>query len=151
MGQATGGVGREAGKAQQSIAAVLSGEDLPPHKVPLVGRFYGNSDSSSSQGNAFYNNLKRINEVEAELKGRRKDRLSIDEFKAENPEHRLVARANLIERLVSKQRKIKSELIEKGPPCEEVKVIKERITKLMTDFNRQVKGLREEQREGARQ
>ncbi|SHL43508.1 hypothetical protein SAMN05216428_102398 [Nitrosospira sp. Nsp11] len=146
-GQVTGGVGRESGKAQQSVAAVLTGEDLPPHKIPLVGRFYGNSENSSSQGNAFYSNLKRINELEAELKGRRKDRLPIDEFKAENPEHRLVVRANLIERLVSKQRKMKSELIEKDAPNEQVKAVEERITKLMTGFNVRVKELRQEARQ----
>ncbi|SOD41958.1 hypothetical protein SAMN06298226_2278 [Nitrosovibrio sp. Nv4] len=109
-GQVTGGVGRESGKAQQSVSAVLTGEDLPPHKIPLLGRFFGDSENSSSQGNAFYSNLKRINEIESELKGRRKDRLPIDEFKVENPEYRLVERAKLIQRLVSKQRKMKSEL-----------------------------------------
>jgi hypothetical protein len=86
FGQATGGVGREASKLNQTVSAMGSGEDLPPHKIPLVGRFFGDSSGQSSQGNKFYSNLKRINEVEAELKGRTKDRLPVDEFKAENPE-----------------------------------------------------------------
>lgn len=97
-------------------------------------------------GNAFYSNLKRINEVEAELKGRRKDRLPLDELKAENPEYQLVARANLIERLVSKQRRMKSELIENDAPREQVKVVDERITKLMAGLNQRVKELRQEAR-----
>ena len=67
--------------------------------MPLVGRFYENSEGQSSQGNAFYSNLKYINEVEAE---------------AGNPEYRLVTRANLAERMVSRLRKQKSELIEKA-------------------------------------
>lgn len=54
LGQLTGGVGREeTGKAQQSVKALYTGEDLAPHKIPLVGRFYGNSEGQSSQGNAF--------------------------------------------------------------------------------------------------
>lgn len=146
FGQVTGGVGRESAKLNQSVRAALTGEELPPHKIPLVGRFYGNSENQSSQGNAFYSNLKRINEVEAELKGRRKDRLPIDEFKAENPEYRLVERANLMERLVSKQRKLKSELIEKGAPKDQVKAIDDRITKLMAGLNQRVKDLRQEAR-----
>ncbi|MEP6879589.1 MAG: hypothetical protein ABI865_12145 [Nitrosospira sp.] len=64
------------------------------------------------------------------MKGRRKDRLPLDGFKAGNPEYQLVARANLIERLVSKQRRMKSELIENDAPREQVKVVDERITKL---------------------
>ena len=146
-GQVGGGVWREASKTQQAITAKITGEELPPHKIPLVGRFYGDSDNASSQGNAFYSNLKRINEVEAELTGRRKDRLPIDEFKAENPEHRLVVRGNFVQNLVSKQRKIKSELLEKGAPREEVKAVEERIAKLMTGFNNKVKELKEEARQ----
>lgn len=144
-GQLTGGVGREAGKTQQTISAMASGEDLPPHKIPLAGRFYGDAANQSSQGNAFYSNLKRINEIEAELKGRRKDGLPLDEFKAEHPEHQLVARANLVERIVSKQRKIKSELIAKDAPRTEVKAVEERITNLMAGFNKNVKELQQRQ------
>ncbi|WP_143034389.1 hypothetical protein [Nitrosospira multiformis] len=76
-------VGREASKLNQTISVMGSGEDLPPHKVPLMGRFYGNSASSSSQ--AMPSTMKRLNEIEAEIKGYRKDRLPIDEFNAENP------------------------------------------------------------------
>lgn len=143
VGQITGGVGREAGKAQQSIKAAYTGEDLPPHKIPLVGRFYGSSENQSSQGNAFYSNLKRINEVEAELKGRHKDKLPLDEFKAENPEYRLVNMANIVQRSVSKQRKIKSDLIAHDAPREQVKAIDDRITSLMAGFNGRVKELKQ--------
>ncbi|MBN9125759.1 MAG: hypothetical protein J0I60_13735, partial [Nitrosospira sp.] len=104
---------------------------------------YGNAENQSSQGNAFYSNLKSINEIEAELKGRRKDGLPLDEFKAEHPEYQLVARANLVERIVSKQRKIKSELIEKDAPRTEVKAVEDRITNLMTGFNKNVKELQQ--------
>lgn len=72
--------------------------------------------------------------------------MPIDEFKAENPEYRLVERANLVERMVSKQRKLKSELIEKDAPKEQVKVIDERITKLMAGLNQRLKDLGQEAR-----
>jgi len=137
-------VGRELGKAQQSVKAVVTGEDLPPHKIPPVGRLYGDSEGQASQGNAFYSNLKRINELEAELKGRRKDWLPIDEFKAENSEYRLIQRSNLVERFVSKQRNLKNELIEKDTPKEQAKVIDERITKLMAELNQRMKELSQE-------
>jgi hypothetical protein len=119
---------------------------LPPHRIPLVGRFYGNSEGQSSQRNAFYSNLKRINEVEAELKGRRKDRLSIEEYKAANPEYLLVTRANLAERMVSRLGKQKSELIERDAPRDQIKVIDERITRSMAGFNQRVKELRQDPR-----
>jgi len=142
FGQATGGVGQEASKLNQTVSVMGSGEDLPPHKIPLLGRFFGDSSSSSSQGNSFYNNLKCINEVEAELKGRIKDRLPVDEFKAENPEYRLITAANYTERAVSNLRWRKSELIEKDEPGEKVKMVEPRITELMKRLNERVKEVR---------
>jgi hypothetical protein len=50
-----------------------------------------------------------------------------------------------VERIVSKQRKIKSELIKKDAPREEVKAVEERITNLMAGFNRNVKELQQRQ------
>lgn len=141
-GQATGGVGRELSKAQQSLKATSTGEDLPPHKIPLIGRFYGSSESQSSQGNAFYSNLKRINELEAEMKGRMKDKLPLDEFRASNPEHRLVGAANQAERAVSNLRRHKSSLVEKGAQKDEVKAVENRITTVMARFNQRAKEIR---------
>lgn len=146
-GQITGGVGREAGKLNQTAGAMMSGEDLPPHKMPLVGRFYGNAESQSSQGNAFYSNLKHINQLEAELKGRTKDKLPLDEFKAENPEYRLIEGANYAERAVSNLRRRKSDLIVQGAPKDQVKAIDTRITEVMTRLNNRVKEVRREARQ----
>ena len=103
---------------------------MPPHKIPLVGRFYGNSDSQSSQGSAFYSNLKRINELEAEMKGRMKDGLPVEEFKAENPDYRLIESANYAERAVSNLRKHKSSLVGKEAPKDQVKAVEDGLLRL---------------------
>ncbi|MCX7184920.1 MAG: hypothetical protein NTW90_06770 [Nitrosospira sp.] len=144
FGQVTGGVGRESSKLEQSIMALVTGEDLPPHKIPLLGRFYGDSGAQSSQGNKFYTNLKRINEVEAELKGRRKDGLPVEEYKNDNPEYKLVTRANITERMVGQMRTRKRELVKKNAPPEQIKAAEARITTLMTGLNERVKELRQE-------
>ena len=34
--------------------AAVTGEELPPHKIPLLGRLYGDAASQSAQGNKFY-------------------------------------------------------------------------------------------------
>ena len=143
FGQVTGGVGRESSKLNQSLAALGSGEDLPPHKVPLLGRFYGNAGDQSSQGNKFYANLKHLNEIEAEIKGRRKEGLPVDEYKAKNPEHRLIVRANIAESLVSKLRTKKRELLANDASREQVKVVEDRMTALMSSLNQRAKEVRE--------
>lgn len=138
-GQVTGGVGREAAKISQTAKAVSTGEELPPHKIPLVGRFYGDTDTQSSQGAKFYANLKKLNEVEAELKGRIKDRIPAAEYRAAHPELRLVPLANRVESNVSELRTLKRKLVEKNAPKESIKNIETRITVLMKRLNDRVK------------
>ena len=47
IGQLTGGIGREAGKVAATATAPFTGEELPPYKIPLVGRLYGSTASHS--------------------------------------------------------------------------------------------------------
>ncbi len=145
ISQVTGGVGRELSKAAQAGGSVLTGEELPPHKMPLVGRFYGDSGAQSSQGNAYYSNLKRINEVEAEIKGRRENREPIDEYKQDNPEWKLIGRAKVADKIISNLRKQKRELIEKDAPREKIKAIEDKITAEMQRLNEVVRKLEEKE------
>ena len=151
IGQVMGGVGREASKLEQSIMATYRGEDLPAHKIPLIGRFYGNAADQTSQGATFYNNIRRINELEAEIKGLRKEGRGADaaKFIAENPEARLMMRANYAERQVQKLRKEKHDLVEKDAPRERIKALEDRIKVEMTRFNQAVKESKQRKKEAA--
>jgi len=151
FGQVTGGVGRELSKLEQSATAAYRGEDLPPHKIPLVGRFYGDANAQSSQGTTFYSNINRINEYEAEIKGLRKDGKGAEaaKFIAEHPEARLVMRANYAERQVQKLRKEKHDLVEKDAPRQRIKAIEDRIKAEMQRFNEAVKASKQREKEAA--
>lgn len=140
-GQATGGVGRELSKAAQTGAALYSGEELPTYKIPLVGRFYGNSETQASQASQFYANVNTLNEHEAEIKGLRKDGkgAEISAYLKDNPEARLFEVANRVEREIQKLHHRKSELLAKDAPKEQVKAIDEAITRRMATFNEIVK------------
>ncbi len=143
-GQATGGVGRELSKIQQTASATITGEDLPVHKIPLVGRFYGNAETQSAQSSKFYATINRLNEHEAEIKGLQKDRkgAELSEYLAENPEARLFKMANAVELDVQKMRRMKRELLALGAPQERIKALEERITAKMTQFNQTVARLK---------
>lgn len=147
FGQVTGGVGREASKLQQSGTAMVSGEDLPIHKVPLVGRFYGDADTQSAQSGKFYSAINKLNVHEAEIKGLRKDGKGAEAVKyiQENPESRLFVAANLAEREVQKLRAAKRALIAKDAPAQEVKAMETRINERMTRFNLTMQRLREKE------
>ena len=143
-GQATGGVGRELSKVQQTASATITGEDLPVHKIPLVGRFYGNAETQSAQSSKFYATINRLNEHEAEIKGLQKDRkgAELSEYLAENPEARLFKMANAVELEVQKMRRMKREMLALGAPQERIKTLEERITARMTQFNQTVARLK---------
>jgi len=140
IGQVTGGVGRELSKAMQTGSAIVSGEALPAYKIPLIGRFYGNDKGQSAVSGRFYNNLKTVNEHQAEYMGLAKSGRIKEAAKywKENPEVGLSRVADQTQRYVSQLRKQKSELMAKSAPRVQIKAIDEQISKTMTDFNRRL-------------
>lgn len=145
IGQITGGVGREVSKVEQATKSVVTGEELPLYKIPLVGRFAGSSASQASEGNAFYANTERLNRLETEIKGLQKDgkMAEASALRAGRPDAYLMAQANLAERQIAKLRKQKSELVKDGAPREQVRSIEEQITARMAALNRAAEALKE--------
>jgi hypothetical protein len=143
IGWGFGGVGREALKVQQSGAALLTGEDLPPSRMPLVGRFYGNTTGQQSVMSEFRTNVKDLNVLELELDGRIKAKDGVAAFKRANPDVALVEQANAVERQVSELRRRKRKLIEDGASKDKVKLVEQQITAKMRAFNEKVEKARE--------
>jgi Large polyvalent protein associated domain 38 len=141
IGQATGGVGREALKAQQAIGSAVTGEDLPPYKIPLLGRFYGNAKSGAAERDRFYRNVTDLNVTKNEIKGlqHEKKMAEVKQFKASHPESKLVGKADDVERRISALKARKRFLQKKGDSKDEIKKVDDRISFLMKDFNEQVK------------
>ena len=137
--QVGGGVWRETSKVGQAAESVITGQELPSYKRPLVGKFYGDTTDQASQGGKFYQNLKDLNELEAEIKGRKKDRIPTADIYVEHPEARLVGAANRAEQDVQELRRKRRKLIEQSAPTERIKIIDMRITAKMKRLNEQVK------------
>jgi len=155
-GQVTGGVGRESAKAEQTVKALWSGEDLPPHKIPLVGRFFGDAAGASGQAGQFYTNLKVMDGHEAQIKGLAKAAAQAgsvaesnelyaerESYMKDNPEAELWPRANVAHRRVQHLRERKRELVKAGAPRAEVKKVEDDITAAMREFNAEVRTARE--------
>lgn len=139
VGQVTGGIGREIVKTIGTVESIVTGEDLPTYKIPLVGRFYGDSGGQAPQSGKFYNNLIKINAIENGLKGRYKDGKDIDAFVKENPEVNYIDYGKKAYSAISKLRAYKRDLVEDGSSKNEVKLIDDEITSIMTEFNKSVK------------
>ena len=140
IGQATGGVGREVNKVIQTGGSVLTGEDLPLYKVPLVGRFVGDTEGQSGQSQKFYEGIRQLNMLENERNGLRKENRTqeLAEFAKENPGVRLIIAGNRAEKVVRDLRTQKRDLMKRDASPEEIKRIDDLITLRMRQFNERV-------------
>ncbi|MDZ4799997.1 MAG: LPD38 domain-containing protein, partial [Bryobacteraceae bacterium] len=66
----TGGVGRETSKTIEIAESAVTGEAVPRYRVPLIGRLFGKADADGVIESRYFANVKRINKLERELKGR---------------------------------------------------------------------------------
>jgi len=138
FGQATGGIGREVMKTEQAVTSLITGEELPSYKVPLLGKFYGDTESQASQSNRFYENVTAMANHENEIKGRQKNRESVTDYYNDHPEARLYSQANTIENEITKLNKQKKEMIARNAPKAQIKRIEDQKTLIMKRFNERV-------------
>lgn len=136
IAQAGGGVMREANKIVQTLQSGVTGEDLPLYKIPLVGRFVGDTEGQSGQSQRFYNAVREINMHEREVNGLREAKRFDDAraYVADNPVIRMAMQANRIETMVRKMRDARRNAVESGDP-EKVREINDRISAMMQQFN----------------
>ena len=139
IGQATGGVGRELVKLTTTIDKTITGEDLPPYKIPLYGRFVGETKSAAAESNKFYKNMKELNELNNVVTGRRERKEPLGDFLKENPEARLLPLANKTFKDVQELRKRRKALLERNAPKESIQAVEKQITRRMQVLNERVR------------
>jgi hypothetical protein len=141
IGQLTGGLGRELMKVEQTATAPFTGDELPPYKIPLVGRVYGNTRGPASESDKFYENLTKLNGVEREIKGRARDEVEVDEYMATEPLADLVGLGNSAQNQISKLRQVRREVVRQGLPGyqSEVKELNQQIGDVMKTVNQEVR------------
>lgn len=122
MGFAGGGVAREGMKAAQTAGYVAKGalgieqEALPLHRVPLIGRVVGNTQSPEVIHQKVFSAAKELNQLQAHYKGLRErgEKEEAAAFKAEHPELALQDDFAKLTRGESKQKKERVKLRGEG-------------------------------------
>jgi hypothetical protein len=122
------------------IAAASIGEELPAHKIPLLGRLYGSTQGVSGESELFYKNIKRLNQIENEYKGRMKAGEDAESFRKQEPLVDHIGLGNQAEAAVSKlRRQGREERLRADPGWQErVKRIDQQIEGVMREVNRVV-------------
>lgn len=139
FGQATGGVGREAGKVIASVESLGSPDALPSYKIPLVGRLYGDADQPAGQAGKFYDTLRKLNEHEAEIKGRKQHGEDVQGYLADHPEAKLFGMGNDAQQEVQKLQAKKRLMQKAGASDDRIKAVSDKITAIMKNLNDRVK------------
>ena len=138
VGQVTGGAGRELMKTEQTIKSAVTGEELPSYRIPLAGRFYGETQSNAAESQRFYNNIVKMADHENEIKGRIKNKEPVGPYLKEHPEARMWQMANTVENQINALNKQKKEFIERGLPKDRIKRIENQKATIMKRFNDQL-------------
>lgn len=138
IGQATGGLGREIMKGAKTAEAIITGEELPPYNIPLVGRFFGNTKAGYAEAQRFYKNLEELNILENQLEGRTKRKEDPAQFRKDNPKVALADDAQRTYNLIRKIRKERDELIKNGAEREAIQAKEQRMVNLMRRINNKV-------------
>jgi len=138
VGQVTGGAGRELMKTEQTIKSAITGEELPSYRIPLAGRFYGETQSNAAESQRFYNNIVKMADHENEIKGRIKNKEPVGPYLKEYPEARMWQMANTVENQINALNKQKKEFIERGLPKDRIKRIENQKATIMKRFNDQL-------------
>lgn len=113
LGVIGGGVGREVMKAGTAVGTATSAalgeevEAIPTHKLPLIGRLYGDINEPVAVRSKMFNIRQELNEKHARYKGLRErgDTVAADSFWDENPELALRDDFERFVRQDAKQRK----------------------------------------------
>jgi len=135
VGQLTGGVGREALKIGRGAESIVTGEELATYNIPIIGRLVGNTQQQAAQRTRFYDNIKTMNQHQAEMEGRLNSNQDVTEYLKKYPEAALAQEADKIYRKISQLRSEKEELKALGESKESMKRIDDLILELMTGFN----------------
>ena len=135
VGQVFGGVGREAMKVGRGLEALATGEELATYNIPIAGRLVGNIQQKAAQTGRFYDNIKALNEHQAEIEGRMARGEDITEYVNGNPEAMLYQLGDKTYSKISKLRQLKKTLEESGASRDQTKAIDDAMLNLMVSLN----------------
>jgi hypothetical protein len=142
VGSVTGGPGREFSKIGEFAKAKMNDEEVPMYRVPVVGRFYGETDTKPVISSRFYSNLNQMYEHENTIKNLRKEPEAKRQYLLDNPEAKIWHAAESYEAQINNLNATKKKLQDLGRPKEQIDRIDNKKIILMNRFNDKVESLK---------
>jgi hypothetical protein len=129
-GNITGGVGRESMKVYQTIESLVTGEEIPENRIPILGMFYGKTGSDQSVTRRFYEIERKINIAERGAKSKNTYEARA-EYLEEHPEALLSRPMNYVVSMLNKINRARKAADQNGDK-EEVK----RLDNMASEYRR---------------
>ena len=137
-GQLGGGAVREVIKAAETLKAPFTGEPLPSYRIPLVGRFYGDTKSQAAIQDKFYNNVTLMNKYANEIKNIEDSGQDPSKFIKQNPASQLADSVGDYYNAVNQMNAERKEMMQAKLPMSEIRKLEAAKAQTMKDFNDQV-------------
>jgi len=117
FGQVTGGVGRESLKLYQFLENQITGEKTPESRVPIVGMFYGKTQSDQAVTGRFFELEKKVNIAEKQLASKTSIEAQ-DKVLQDKPEARVIQDMKVTIRRIRRLDKARKRAAEAGDQAE---------------------------------
>lgn len=132
-----------------ALGALYVGDEIPPYKIPLAGRFFGDAEANASMAGKYYQNLNKIQALAMQEKNMREDGLSTTAFKEKNPLVNLRKKAAKDHRRLLKYKREKINIVRKSAigvetaNPERIKELEEKMKEIMNGLVDRVKAMEE--------
>ena len=143
IGQALGGVARETNKAIRVGESLVTGEDLPPHAIPLVGRLTGSASGSTAVRGRYYDVIEDLHGIRREIKGRARAGESVREVYDSNPLAKLAGYGVRIHGRIKRLKQRRRMLIQRSGHTDAVKAVETQMDYLMKQVVDRAKALKD--------
>jgi hypothetical protein len=137
-GQFGGGAVREAMKAVETIRAPFTSEDLPSYRIPLAGRFYGDTKSQAAIQDKFYNNITLMSKYANEIKNLQLSGQDPSRYMIAHPESQFYAAASQYNDVVNQINENKKLMLRNKMPMKDIRENEAQKIMLMKQFNDQI-------------
>ena len=117
----------------------LTGGYVEANELPFLRRFYGEKNGRTAEGSRFYENVKKINIIKTDIKGRKEAGQDLTPIFEREPLANLADGVGKYYKNVSDLRRERRMLILQGATAAEIKAKNDEITVLMKQFNDLVK------------
>lgn len=140
-----GGVWRESERLIEAmIAASKPGVEVEPHRMPLIGRFYGDLTGPMAPSAKFYENARHVQELQQRIDNLEKSGdpnadKKIDLIMDQYPEVKLARQASKLRKEISRLRDARREMVISGQSEADMREVDQEIAVNMREFNHDVR------------